>query len=352
MNRYWSNDIGNLKPYVPGEQPTDRDIIKLNTNESPYPPSPKVIAALTAYNKDRLRLYPDPDATALKNAVADYYRVQPDNVFAGNGSDEVLALAFMAFFRQSLPVLFADITYSFYPVYSRLFNIDYQTVPLDVNLQVNLDGYAAENGGILIANPNAPTGVFIPLEKLVGLLRKSAGSVVLVDEAYIDFGGDTAVPLIGDYPNLLVVQTLSKSRCLAGMRVGFAIGDAGLIEGLERVKNSFNSYPLDSLAIAAAVEALRDKNYVQEICRRIIDSRQWLDSRLTALGFEVLPSRTNFLFTRHRDYSGEQLFNHLRQSNILVRHFQAPRIDPYVRITIGLQEEVEALVASLERLLQ
>lgn len=352
MNQYWSNDIGDLKPYVPGEQPSDQGIIKLNTNENPYPPSPKVIDALMEYDKDRLRLYPDPDATALKKAVAEYYRVQPDNVFVGNGSDEVLALSFMAFFRQSHPILFADITYSFYPVYSRLFNIDYQTVPLDENLQLNLEGYTAENGGILIANPNAPTGEFISRHKIEGLLRKNTGSVVLVDEAYIDFGGETAVPLIGGNPNLLVVQTLSKSRNLAGIRVGFAIGDAGLIEGLERVKNSFNSYPLDSLAITAAVAAMRDKDYFQETCRKIIDTRQWLNDKLAALGFDVLPSRTNFIFARHRDYSGEQIFSHLRQDKILVRHFNVLRIDPYVRITIGRPAEVEALAASLEGLLQ
>ncbi len=351
MSKYWSPSIRDIEPYVPGEQPKGGSIIKLNTNENPYPPSPMVAETLRNFPIDQLKLYPDPDATELKQAIAEYHQISSAKVFVGNGSDEVLGLSFMAFFRQVWPILYPNHTYSFYPVYCNLFGIEYRTVPLNKDFSVNIEEYNTGNGGIVIANPNAPTGIAMPLSDIEKLLEFNRDSVVIIDEAYVDFGAESAVSLIDRYDNLLVVQTFSKSRSLAGLRVGFALGSEVLIDGLERVKNSFNSYPLDTLAIKATVAAIKDRDYFEQTRQAIIDSRQWLDEQLQQLGFEVLPSKTNFLFAKHSQRQGAELYQQLREQGLLVRYFNKPEIDQYLRITIGTQQEVEALVQALKALL-
>ena len=347
MSRFWSPVVSGLTPYVPGEQPKLPNLIKLNTNENPFGPSPAVLAALHAGATDALRLYPDPSASELKSTLAGYHGVTPDNVFVGNGSDEVLALAFMALLKHDAPLLFPDITYSFYPVYCKLYGIDYCTVPLDDNMEIRTDDYRTSCGGIIFPNPNAPTGVGLGLAAIETLLSEHPDAVVLVDEAYIDFGGESAIPLVARYPNLLVVQTLSKSRSLAGLRVGFALGHADLIEALERVKNSFNSYPLDRLAQVGAVASYRDEAYFQSTRKAIIKERAELEEQLGELGFEVLPSQANFIFARHPRHDAARLAAGLRQRSIIVRHFNLPRIDQYLRITIGNPSECAALVDAL-----
>jgi histidinol-phosphate aminotransferase len=351
MSKYWSAGIRDLTPYVPGEQPVLDNLIKLNTNENPYGPSPRVLAALAAATNDTLRLYPDPNATALKKAIAAYHGVAPDQVFVGNGSDEVLAHAFPALLRQREPLLFPDITYSFYTVYCGLYGVAYANVPLTERFEVRIDDYLRPNGGILFANPNAPTGAALPLAEIERLLQGNRDSVVIVDEAYVDFGGESAIPLVARYPNLLVVQTLSKSRALAGLRVGFAIGQPALIEALERVKNSFNSYPLDRLAIAGAVAAFADGDYFERMRQAVIESRKWLSNALTALAFDVLPSAANFILVRHPDHGAARLAAALREHSIIVRHFQQPRIDAYLRITVGTDAQCRTLVDALTTIL-
>jgi histidinol-phosphate aminotransferase len=343
MSRYWSEVVRQLEPYVPGEQPQIDGLIKLNTNESPYPPSPRVHEILNAEACDRLRLYPDPNSRKLKNTLANYYRVNPEQIFVGNGSDEVLALVFMAFFQQGKPLLFPDITYSFYKVYCRLFGIDAQTVPLRDDYTIDFNDYPADNGGIIFPNPNAPTSIGKPLADIEVLLQRNRHSVVVVDEAYVDFGGETAVALVERYPNLLVVQTLSKSRALAGLRVGFAVGNVELIEGLDRVKNSFNSYPLDRLAEAAAVVALEDDDYFLQSCARVMATREWTVAQLQQLGYRVLPSQANFVFAQPPG-DAVDVMARLRAQKILVRHFNAPRVRDFLRITIGTDSEMEALI--------
>lgn len=349
MSKYWSDAITRLTPYVPGEQPKDSDITKLNTNENPYPPSPKAAAVINEFATDRLRLYSDPDSTQLKDALAQHFEVERGNVFVGNGSDEVLAHTFAAFFRQKHPLLMPEFTYSFYPVYCDLFAIEAKTIPLRDEFVLNLEDYDQPNGGIIFANPNAPTSRAIALGEIETLLQRNTDSVVVVDEAYVDFGAESAVELTKKYENLLVIQTFSKSRSLAGMRVGFAIGHADLIEGLERVKNSFNSYPLDMLAIESAVAAVEDTDYFAQTTQQIIDTREWTSARLAELGFISLPSKTNFLFTQHRVLEGAELMGYLRTKKILVRHFSKPGIDNYLRITIGTQAEMQTLVETLEQ---
>lgn len=348
MSKYWSPAINQLTPYVPGEQPKVDNLIKLNTNENPYPPSPRAADALNNYPKDRLRLYCDPEATALKNALAEHFELDYNNIFVGNGSDEVLALAFMAFFRQDRPILLPETTYSFYDVYCNLYDIEYRQLPLTGQFEINLEEYQQANGGIIFANPNAPTGRLLPLEQIETLLQKNTGSLVIVDEAYIDFGGHSAVELVNKYDNVLVIQTFSKSRSLAGLRVGYALGHPDLIEGLERVKNSFNSYPLDSLAIAGAVAALQDDEYFRETTNKIIECREWTVKALEQLGFDVIPSATNFVFTCHRTIAGADLMAHLRSQGVLVRHFSKPGIDNFLRITIGTYDEMQALIDALK----
>jgi len=349
MSKYWSPAINQLTPYVPGEQPKVDNLIKLNTNENPYPPSPRAVEALDNYPKDRLRLYCDPEATELKNALAEHFDLDYNNVFVGNGSDEVLALAFMAFFRQDDPILLPATTYSFYDVYCNLYDIEYRQLPLTDQFEIDLSEYQQANGGIIFANPNAPTGRLLPLEQIEKLLQSNTESLVIVDEAYIDFGGESAVELTRTYDNVLVIQTFSKSRSLAGLRVGYALGHPDLIAGLERVKNSFNSYPLDSLAIAGSVAALKDDEYFRETTNKIIECREWTVQALETLGFEVIPSATNFVFTCHRSIPGAELMSHLRGEGVLVRHFSKPGIDNFLRITIGTYDEMHALIDALKR---
>src|SRR6516165_10682236 len=350
MSRFWSPVVHTLSPYVPGEQPKQDGLIKLNTNENPYPPSPRVLAAIAAA-AERLRLYPDPHATALREAIAARYSIAPEQVFAGNGSDEVLAHIFQALLKHDSPLLFPDITYSFYPVYCGLYGIRYEEVPLDAAMRVQIADYRRPCSAILLANPNAPTGIALSREAIEQLLAEHPDQLVVVDEAYVDFGAESAVPLVARHDNLLIIQTLSKSRALAGLRVGFAIGRRPLIEALERVKGSFNSYPLDCLAIAGAIAALEDDAWFQETRERIIANRESLVHALSELGFEVLPSVANFVFARHRSRGGAHLAAQLRERGVLVRHFQKPRIEDFLRITVGTEDQCSRLIALASRLI-
>ena len=355
MSRFWSQVVRDLTPYVPGEQPKIANLIKLNTNENPFPPSPSVLAAIQAELGDdaaRLRLYPDPNADLLKNAIAKQNGVSAQQVFVGNGSDEVLAHAFLALLKHDEAILFPDITYSFYPVYCGLYGVDYRCIPLADDFTINPADYCGQpNGGIIFPNPNAPTGCLLALDAIEQILQANPDSVVIVDEAYVDFGGKSAISLVDRYNNLLVIHTLSKSRSLAGLRVGFAVGHADLIEALERVKNSFNSYPLDKLAIVGATAAIEDQAYTEQICRAVIETRDQLSANLSRLGFEVLPSAANFIFARHPQHDAAQLAKSLRDKNIIVRHFKLPRIDQFLRITVGTASECKALSDALRELL-
>ncbi len=351
MKTFWSDSIRGLTPYTPGEQPAIAQLIKLNTNENPYPPSPAVLAALQAATNADLRLYPDPEGRQLKQVIAEQHGLAPAQVFLGNGSDEVLAHAFLALLKHERPIMFPDISYSFYPVYCALYGIAFDTVPLDESFQIRVADYARPNGGIVLPNPNAPTGIALGLDSLRTLLAGSPDSVVLVDEAYVDFGAESAVPLVREFPNLLVVQTLSKSRSLAGLRVGYAMGHPDLIAALNLVKGCFNSYPLDRLALAGAQAALQDTAYFDATRQRVIRSRDWLAQELRALGFQVLPSMANFVFARHPAHDARFLQQQLRKQAILVRHFSLPRVEQFLRITIGTDEECAALAAALGRTL-
>lgn len=350
MSKFWSPFVKDLVPYVPGEQPKLAKLVKLNTNENPYGPSPRAIAAMQAELNDNLRLYPDPNSDRLKQAVADYYGVQIAQVFVGNGSDEVLAHAFHGLFQHGQPLLFPDVTYSFYPVYCGLYGIPYEAIELDKQFQIRVEDYARPNGGIIFPNPNAPTGCPLALEAIERMLKANPDTVVLVDEAYIDFGGETAIGLVDRYPNLLVTQTLSKSRSLAGLRVGIAVGHPDLIEALERIKNSFNSYPLDRMAIAGAAAAFEDKAYFEQTCQRVIESREAVVAGLEKLGFEVLPSAANFVFARHPGKDAANLAAGLREQGVIVRHFKQQRIAQFLRITIGTPEQNQALLDALQGL--
>ncbi|WP_110648711.1 histidinol-phosphate transaminase [Salinicola peritrichatus] len=347
MSQFWSPAVRALTPYVPGEQPREK-LIKLNTNENPYPPSSMVERALQQFEVEHLRRYPDPESLALRQALAKAHGVEPEQVFVGNGSDEVLALAFQAFFCQPKPLLMPAISYSFYPVYCKLYDIAYRTVALDDRWQIALNAFDSDNGGVVFANPNAPTGHGHSRAAIAGLLERISESVVLVDEAYVDFGGESAVPLVERYPNLLVTGTLSKSRSLAGLRLGYAIGSRELIDGLERVKNSFNSYPIDMLASTVAIAALTDDVHFRACCERVIATREWTRRELQALAFEVLPSQTNFLFVRHPLHSGAALFTGLRECGILVRHFNKDGLSDFLRISIGTDDEMQSLIQALQ----
>ncbi len=351
MSRFWSPVVSGLTPYVPGEQPKLANLTKLNTNENPYGPSPLALQAMQAEIGEALRLYPDPNAAALKNALAAYHQVAIDQIFVGNGSDEVLAFVFQALLKHDAPLLFPDVTYSFYPVYCKLYEIDFITVPLTDALTISTEDYRQRCGGIIFPNPNAPTGCGLPLAAIEMLLSDHPDAVVVVDEAYVDFGGESAIPLVARYPNLLVVQTLSKSRSLAGLRVGFAVGHAHLIEALERVKNSFNSYPLDRIAIAGAVAAYQDEAYFQNTRAAVISSREALTRQLVQMGFDVLPSQANFIFARHPGHDAADLARSLREKSIIVRHFTQPRIEQYLRITVGDQQACAVLVDALRAIL-
>ncbi|MBC3883554.1 histidinol-phosphate transaminase [Undibacterium griseum] len=357
MSQYWSSLVHTLTPYVPGEQPKLQQLIKLNTNENPYPPSPQVLTAITGAASADLRLYPDPGSDRLRETIAAYYSrasgsvITPQQVFVGNSSDEVLAHTFQALLKHALPLLFPDITYSFYPVYCGLYGITYRSIALDAEFRIQTADYAQPNGGIIFPNPNAPTGCLLGLEQIAALLDSNRDSVVVIDEAYIDFGGASAVQLVNRYPNLLVVQTLSKSRSLAGLRVGLAIGHPDLIEALNRVKNSFNSYPLDRLAVAGAIAAFEDQPYFEQTCRAVIATRDRLTKGLQQLGFSVLPSAANFVFARHPQHDAATLAQGLREQHIIVRHFRLPRIEQFLRISVGTDAQCDALLTALAQLL-
>jgi len=354
MSRFWSPVVQTLTPYVPGEQPQMQRLVKLNTNESPYGPSPKALAAIDQQTNDDLRLYPDPEGKALKQAIADLHGLDPKQVFLGNGSDEVLAHVFLGLLKQKEAVLFPDITYSFYPVYCKLFGIEYKTIPLGSEFEIKTADYQLSNGGIIFPNPNAPTGRAIARSEIEALLAKNKDSVVVIDEAYVDYGTQSCIPLLQGEScpeNLLVVHTLSKSRALAGLRVGFAVGHPALIEGLERVKNSFNSYPLGRLAQAGAVAAIKDQAHLEATSAKVIQTRNRLIKELNTLGFDTLPSTANFIFTRHPKHAGEKLYQALRDRGIIVRHFKSPRIEAFLRITIGTEEQSNELVATLKEVL-
>jgi histidinol-phosphate aminotransferase len=351
MSRYWSDVVGRLTPYVPGEQPRLDKLVKLNTNESPYPPSPRVLEAIAAVPADALRRYPDPESTELRQAFADRNGLDLAQVFVGNGSDEVLAHVFQALLKHDRPLLFPDITYSFYPVWCDLYQVRWRTVPLTQDFRVDPDDYRGENGGIIIPNPNAPTGVLLGLTAVRQLLEQNPDSVVVIDEAYIDFGGESATCLIPEFDNLLVVQTMSKSWALAGLRVGVAMGSEALVDALQRVKNSFNSYPLDVLAQRAGVAALGDEDYFNRTCGQVIASRERLAAAMAGMGFEVLPSAANFILARHPRRAARDLFAALRARGIVVRYFDKPRIDEYLRISVGTDAQCDELLAALGELL-
>ena len=348
----WSPLTRALSPYVPGEQPKIANLVKLNTNESPFGPSPRALAAMREAATDALRLYPDPEATELRAELAELHGLAPDQVFVGNGSDEVLAHTFAGLLKQPRPLLYPDITYSFYPVWAQLFGIAAETVPLDDGLRVRIEDYRRDAGAIVIANPNAPTGIALSRAEIARLLDEHRDIPVVIDEAYVDFGAESAVPLIADHPHLLVVQTMSKSRALAGLRVGYALGDAGLIEALNRVKDSFNSYPLGRIAQAGATASVQDEAYFRDSCARVVAGRDAMTRALEGLGFEVLPSSANFVFARHPSRDGGTLFNALRARAVLVRHFNKPRIAPYLRITVGTEEDTARLVAAAAEILR
>jgi histidinol-phosphate aminotransferase len=347
MSKFWSPFVKTLVPYVPGEQPKLAKLVKLNTNENPYGPSPLALAAMRAELSDDLRLYPDPNSDRLKQAIASHYDVQGAQVFVGNGSDEVLAHAFHGLFQHGQPLLFPDISYSFYPVYCGLYGIAFETIALDDNFQICVEDYQRPNGGIVFPNPNAPTGCLLALAAIERLLKANPDTVVLVDEAYIDFGGVSAISLVDRYANLLVCQTLSKSRSLAGLRVGFAVGHPDLIEALERIKNSFNSYPLDRIAIAGAAASFADRTYFEKTCQQVIDSRQALVAELQLRGFVVLPSAANFIFARHPQQDAAALAASLREHGVIVRHFKQTRIEQFLRISIGNPQQNQALLDAL-----
>lgn len=348
MKEFWSGRIRGLTPYTPGEQPKDRQFIKLNTNENPYPPSPRALEAIRAAAGEGLRLYPDPEGAALRQALAELHGLRAEQVFVGNGSDEVLAMCFMAFFDREL--VFPDVSYSFYPVYADLFHIPYREIPLDGEFGVDVADYLGNNGGVVLANPNAPTGRALPLSDIVRLLEGNPDVAVLVDEAYVDFGGASAVELIGSHPNLVVVRTMSKSRSLAGLRVGYALGSETLIAALNCVKDSFNSYTLDRLALAGAEASVRDAGYFRATLEKVVRTREWAAQRLAELGFRVCPSAANFLFASHERVDAKTLLDGLRARGILVRWWDKPRIRNYLRITVGTDAEMEALCEALSTL--
>ena len=351
MSRFWNERLQQLTPYVPGEQPKMTNLVKLNTNEHPFGPGRAVTEAIREAADEGLRLYPDPDATELRQAIAAWFGLEAAQVFPANGSDEVLAFIFQGLFQPGEPVLFPDISYSFYPVYCGLYGLESRTVALDDQLRIPCEAFQPPNGGVIFPNPNAPTGRFLELAGIERILAANPDRVVVIDEAYVDFGGESAARLIPDHPNLLVTQTLSKSRSLAGLRVGYALGQQHLIEGLERIKNSFNSYTLDRLAQAGATAAFRDVAGFHAGQQAVIEQRERLNNGLEALGFEVVPSKANFVFCRHPVVSGAELAARLRDRHIIVRHFDKPRIEQYLRITIGTAEQMDALLAALEDIL-
>ena len=341
MSREWTKNLRNIEPYVPGEQSKDKDIVKINANENPYPPSPKAAEVLKSFDTNKLRFYPSANSTKLKEAIAKYYKVDVSNVFVGNGSDDVLAVAFQSFFNSEKPIVYPDLTYSFYPVWCSLFGIKYKNYPVGDDFIINPEDYKEKNGGVVIPNPNAPTSLGEGLDFVEKILDYNQDSVVIIDEAYVDFGGTSSVPLIEKYENLLVTGTFSKSRSLAGLRIGFAIGSKALIDVMEAVKNSYNSYTVDSLSIEMGAASIEDDEYFKSTCKKVIKTRERVTLELEKLGFDVLDSQTNFIFATHNKHNMKSLFEYLKTQKVFIRYFSLPRIENYVRITIGTNEEMD-----------
>ena len=341
MSREWTKNLRNIEPYVPGEQSKDKDIVKINANENPYPPSPKAAEVLKSFDTNKLRFYPSANSTKLKEAIAKYYKVDVSNVFVGNGSDDVLAVAFQSFFNSEKPIVYPDLTYSFYPVWCSLFGIKYKNYPVGDDFRINPEDYKEKNGGVVIPNPNAPTSLGEGLDFVEKILDYNQDSVVIIDEAYVDFGGTSSVPLIEKYENLLVTGTFSKSRSLAGLRIGFAIGSKALIDVMEAVKNSYNSYTVDSLSIEMGAASIEDDEYFKSTCKKVIKTRERVTLELEKRGFDVLDSQTNFIFATHNKHNMKSLFEYLKTQKVFIRYFSLPRIENYVRITIGTNEEMD-----------
>jgi len=341
MSREWTKNLRNIEPYVPGEQSKDKDIVKINANENPYPPSPKAAEVLKSFDTNKLRFYPSANSTKLKEAIAKYYKVDVSNVFVGNGSDDVLAVAFQSFFNSEKPIVYPDLTYSFYPVWCSLFGIKYKNYPVGDDFRINPEDYKEKNGGVVIPNPNAPTSLGEGLDFVEKILNYNQDSVVIIDEAYVDFGGTSSIPLIDKYENLLVTGTFSKSRSLAGLRIGFAIGSKALIDVMEAVKNSYNSYTVDSLSIEMGAASIEDDEYFKSTCKKVIKTRERVTLELKKLGFDVLDSQTNFIFVTHNKHNMKSLFEYLKTQKVFIRYFSLPRIENYVRITIGTNEEMD-----------
>ncbi len=351
MSKYWSKITKSVEPYVCGEQPKDKKYVKLNTNESPYPPSPKVIEAIKSAAGGDLRLYPDPDCDKLREVISQYYGLNKNQIFIGNGSDEVLAMAFLTFFNKDETIIFPDISYSFYPVYANLYNLNYKLAKLNEDFSIPFEEFLTENGGIVIPNPNAPTGKCLETEKIEKILKYNQNKVVIIDEAYVDFGGNSVVDLIKNYPNLLVIQTLSKSRSLAGIRVGFALGQEELINGLNRIKNSFNSYTVNRVSNAAAIAAFEDQDYFEKCVNKIINTRETTVNKLEKLDFNIIPSKSNFIFITHAKYAAKELFAKLREKGVLVRYFNKNRIDNYLRVSIGSDKDMELFIEKIKEII-
>lgn len=341
MSREWTKNLINIEPYVPGEQSKDKDIVKINANENPYPPSPKAARVLKSFDANKLRFYPSANSTKLKEAIAKYYKVDVSNVFVGNGSDDVLAVAFQSFFNSEKPIVYPDLTYSFYPVWCSLFGIKYKNYPVGDDFRINPEDYKEKNGGVVIPNPNAPTSLGEGLDFVEKILNYNQDNVVIIDEAYVDFGGTSSIPLIDKYENLLVTGTFSKSRSLAGLRIGFAIGSKALIDVMEAVKNSYNSYTVDSLSIEMGAASIEDDEYFKSTCKKVIKTRERVTLELKKLGFDVLDSQTNFIFVTHNKHNMKSLFEYLKTQKVFIRYFSLPRIENYVRITIGTNEEMD-----------
>lgn len=347
MDKLWTENLRDIEPYVPGEQSSDKDIIKLNANENPYPPSPKALEAMKNFDIAELKKYPNANSAPLKAALADYYNVDMKNVFVGNGSDDVIAIAFQALFNSNLPIAYPDLTYSFYPVWCRLFGIPFKTYPVDDAFRINPEDYKEKNGGVVIPNPNAPTSIGEGPDFVRKIMEYNRDSVVIIDEAYVDFGGVSSIPLISEYENLLVTGTFSKSRSLAGLRIGFAIGSERLVSVLEAVKNSYNSYTVDSLSIEIGRASVLDDAYFKDTCRKIINTRQRVADELRALGFSLPDSSANFLFVTHDKLSMKEMFEYLKEKKVFIRYFAIPRIDNYVRITVGTDDEMDVLLKEI-----
>ena len=351
MTDLWTKNLRDVEPYVPGEQSKNKNIVKLNANENPYPPSPMVKKALESFDLSELKKYPNANATELKQALADYYNVGIENVFVGNGSDDVIAIAFQSFFNSDKPIVYPDLTYSFYPVWCRLFDIPYKTYPVDDNFRINVEDYREANGGVVIPNPNAPTSIGEGLDFVERLMEYNRDSIVIIDEAYVDFGGVSSIELTKKYENLLVTGTFSKSRSLAGLRLGFAIGSERLISVMEAVKNCYNSYTVDSLAITMGSASIKDDEYFKDCCKKIINTRERVANEMRGLGFTVADSSTNFLFATRDDLSMKELFEYLKSKNVFIRYFNLPRIDNHVRISIGTDDEMDIFLSRLKEYL-